>query len=105
MNLFVMELLEFAWNVGEIGIEDRIAFCFPPEPILNDGIQRYVLFTIAVRNSKNLVLRNVAVLLLKESICPFGKHRSVSGQVPVRVDQLIHLWTTNEVVVDRVASK
>ena len=57
-----MELFQFARNIREIRIEDRIAFCFPPKPILNNCVERNVLFTIPMCDPKNLVLRNVAIL-------------------------------------------
>jgi len=46
MDVFIVELFEFTGDIREVRIEDRIAFCFPPKPILNDCVERYVLFTI-----------------------------------------------------------
>jgi hypothetical protein len=48
MDVLIMEPLKFTRYVGEIGIEDRIAFCFPPKPVLNDCVERMLLFTIAM---------------------------------------------------------
>jgi hypothetical protein len=54
--MLVMQLLQLSGNIGEVGIEDRIAFRFPPEPVLHDGIQGDVFFPVAMRDAQDLVL-------------------------------------------------
>ena len=44
--MLIVQLLQFTGNIWEIRIEDGIAFCFPPEPILYDRIQGNVLFAV-----------------------------------------------------------
>src|SRR5713226_7297427 len=102
MNVFVMQSLEFTWNIGEIGIENGIAFRLPPKPILHDRIERNMLFAIAVSNSKDLLLGNITVLRLEEAVSPFGKHGRVASQVAILVDNLVHLRAIDQVIVDRV---
>ena len=86
---------------GKLGIEDRIALCLPPEPVLHNGVERDVLLTVAVRDFKHLILRNVPVLRLKKAIRPLRQHWSMPGKVPILVDESVHLRTVDEVIVDR----
>src|SRR5664279_1600079 len=100
-----MEEFEFRRHVGEIRIEYRIAFCFPPKPFLNDSVQWYAVFAIAMRDSKNFILREVAVLGLKESIRPQREHGRMPRKVAVLMDDLVHFRTKNEVVIDGVSGQ
>ena len=70
---------EFPRYVREIGIEYRIAFHFPPEPILHDGVERYMLCAVTPGDSKKFFLRNIAVLGLEEPIGPFRKQGCMPG--------------------------
>ncbi len=97
-----MQRLEFTGNVGKIGIEDGIAFCLPPKPVLHDRIKRNVLFAITMRNPKQLVLRNITVFRLEETVCPLWQHGRVTAQVAILVHDLIHLGPVDNVVIDRV---
>ncbi len=74
---------EFARDIRKLVSEDRIALCLPPEPVLHDRIERDLFFAIALRDSEYLVLRDVPILRLKESISPLGKQGRVSGEVAV----------------------
>src|ERR1035438_5893843 len=56
VNMLIVQLLQFTGNISKIGIEYGIALRFPPEPVLNDGIQWNVLLPVPMRNAQNLVL-------------------------------------------------
>src|SRR5437879_3856150 len=103
--MLIVQLLEFTGHIWKIGIEDGITFQLPPKPILHYCVERDVLFTIAPGDSQNLILGNVAVLGLKESIGPFREHRRVSGQVTVLVNHLVQCRPIDEVIIHRAAGK
>src|SRR5258708_30363648 len=101
VNVLVMQSLEFPRNIREVGVEDRIALRLPPEPILYDRIERDMLLAIVVSNIEYLVLRNVAVFRLKETIRPLGEHGGVARQLAILMNDLLHLMTRHAVVANR----
>ena len=42
--------------IREVRIEDRVSFSLPPIPVLDDGIERDVLFAVVICNPQNLIL-------------------------------------------------
>jgi hypothetical protein len=103
MNMLVVELIQFPWNIWEVGIEDRVSLGLPPIPVLHNGIERDVLLAISACNSQDLILRNVSILRLEKSIGPLGKQGRVPGEVSVLVDDLIQFGAINQVVIDGMA--
>ena len=82
VDVLVVQGLQFAGHIGEVGIEDGIAFGLPPEPILHHRVQRNMLVAIALGDPENLVLRDVAVLRLEEAVGPLREHGCVAGHGP-----------------------
>src|SRR3984957_15553377 len=61
-----------------------------------------MLGTITMSDIEHLLLRDIAILGLDETISPLGKHRCVAGHGPVFVDDLIDLRPIDQVVVERI---
>ena len=90
MDVFIVETLEFAGNIREIGIEDRIAFCFPPEPVLHDCVERNVLFAIAMCDCQELLLAKHSGPSTERIRTPI---REASGVCPVRFRYSWMIWS------------
>src|SRR5581483_11436240 len=86
-----------------VGVENRIALLLPPEPVLHDRVQRNMLGAVAVRNIQKLLCGDIPVLRLKESIRTSRQKRSVSRQVSILMDDLVHLRAKDQVVVNVAA--
>ena len=101
--MLIMQMIEFARHVGKVGIENGIAFRLPPIPVLHDCIDRDLFFPVAMRDAQYLILRDVAVLRLKEPIGPLRKQGRVSGEAAIFMDDLIHFRTVNQVIIHGMA--
>jgi len=42
MEIEVVEFIDHAFRVGIVSVEDVLAFAVPPEPVLNDAVDRQV---------------------------------------------------------------
>ena len=100
-----MQRLQFGRHVGVAGVELRIAFAarFPPEPVLNNGIQRDVPAPVLVGDVQDFGLRRVAILGLEKTIGPLRKQRRVPGHRPVFMDNPVHVRAVEHVVIHLVA--
>src|SRR6266496_3269441 len=97
-----MQLIDHGFWIGIVLIEYELTFTIPPEPVLNDVVDRDVEVAIFARNAQDLVLRSVAILALPESVSPLAEHGSLSCEIAIAGDDLVELWAVNEVVVDDI---
>ena len=97
-----MELVHHALGIGIVLVEYVLPFAVPPEPVLNDAIDRQMQITIPLCNARDFFLRFVAVLALPEAVGPPAEQRRLSGELAISGDDLVKLRAINEVVVNRV---
>ncbi len=98
-----MESFEVGRDVAVVVVEDGVALALPPEPVLHHDIHGDVFGAVAVGDGEDLIERGVAILGLDEAVGPAGKHGSVTGEVAVLVDDVVHLGAVEDEVVDAVA--
>src|ERR1700735_4489264 len=86
-------------------IEDRISFVLPPEPVLNDSIQRNAFAAVAICNRDHLIERLITVLRLDKAIRPAWQHGRVARQGAILMDDPIHLRAIDKEVINPVPGR
>src|SRR5882757_10781056 len=85
-------------------IKVGVAFVLPPEPVLHHDIHGDVLGAVTVGDGDDFIQRGITILRLNKTIGPARQHGRVTSQVTVLMNEVVHLGTVDDKVIDTIAS-
>src|SRR5712691_6108240 len=101
--LFVKGVYHPFW-VGIVLVEDWFPHRVPPEPVLDNVVQRDAQIAVLAGDALQLLLRSIAILALPIAVRPLTKEGCLPGQLAVGGDDGVKLGAVEEVIVNRVGN-
>ena len=97
-----MELRDHGLRVRIVLVENGIAHRVPPEPVLDDVVERNVKRAVFPGDVEQLGLRVVAVLALPVTVGPLSEHGRFPGEFAIGRDNVVEIGAVEKVIVDSV---
>ena len=104
MDIVFVERVDQAFGIGIVFVEDGLAHGVPPEPVLDDVVERDVQVAVFLRDGEKFLLRVVAVLALPVAVSPFAEEWRGAGEFAIVGDEAVEVGAIEKVIVHRVGN-